>query len=604
MLDVISKLLSTMHPRDRLMVALLLLPMLLASLLEMAGIASIIPVINGIFGLTESGTSPAWFTRYLPQEGDKTHFLLLLLSLFAALQVIKNLTILANAYLINRFIQGHISRTMRRLFSNYLYRSYNQLSATNSALIIRNVFIAPAQAFEALRIGLQLVMELILVAGATLLLLTLEPVISIATCVAFLALSMPFYKVMAPRFRRWGAEAHHHEAEIIKVIKESMGSIKDIKIHNCQKYMIDVLGHSTDSWTKYQSFSLTANQLPRLFVETLVVMGIMGIVLFLTARGEPLESMITSMSLFGMAALRLMPSLNRILANASSLKGHSRIIETVHADLCNSEQPAAEALRPMPLRLVSELDLERLTFSYDTSGQAPTVTDISISLRHGESLGIVGPSGAGKSTLMDVLLGLLQPQAGRVLVDHVDALSQVNNWQASLGYVPQHIYILDQSLRRNVAFGLADDEIDDSRIEEVLKLANLTEVVAALPEGIHTRLAEDGRRLSGGQRQRVGIARALYRDPTILLFDEATSAMDGQTEREVTQAIESLMGQKTLIVIAHRIATVRNCTKLLFMRDGHAVAIGSFDALIRDCPEFRTFTTLNPEGSEFASGIS
>jgi len=604
MLDVIRKLLSTMCPRDRLKVALLLIPMLMASLLEMAGIASIVPVVNGILGLTGSAAWPTWLAPYVPNDMDKTQLLLLLLGLFAALQVLKNLAILGNAFIINRFIQEHISRTMQRLFANYLYRSYEQLNAMNSALVIRNVFLASAQAFEVLRISLQLAMELILVAGAAIILLMMEPVISIAAGSAFVALAIPFHKIMAPHFQRWGGMSHRHEAEIIKVIKESMGSIKDIKIHNCQQYMLGVLGQFTDSWAKYQSYSLTANQLPRLFVETIVVLGIIGVVLFMTARGDPLEAMITSMSLFGMAALRLMPSMNRILSSASSLKEFTSIIDTVHADLRDAEQQAANDPQPVSLRLVSELSLENLTFYYGASGDAPTIEDISISLRHGESLGIVGPSGAGKSTLMDVLLGLLKPHTGRILVDGVDALSQVNNWQRSLGYVPQHIYILDQSLRHNIAFGLVDHEIDDARIEEVLKLANLTDVVAALPDGIHTRLAEDGRRLSGGQRQRVGIARALYRDPTILLFDEATSALDGQTEREVTQAIESLMGQKTLIVIAHRLATVRNCNKLLFMREGRAVAVGSFDALMRDCPEFRKFTSLNTEGAEFASGMS
>jgi ATP-binding cassette subfamily C protein len=228
-----------------------------------------------------------------------------------------------------------------------------------------------------------------------------------------------------------------------------------------------------------------------------------------------------------------------------------------------------------------EITFEHVTLRYE-AGDRPALTDVNLSIRPGESIGIVGPTGAGKSTLVDVLLGLLLPTGGRVLIDGDPLSTRERGWQRLIGYVPQEVYLLDDTLRRNIAFGIADRAIDDRQLARAVSLARLGEVVSALPKGLETNVGENGVRLSGGQRQRVAIARALYHDPPVLVFDEATAALDNQTEREVTEAIAALRGDRTLVAIAHRLSTVQACDRLIYLRDGRIAGIGTYQELLPD----------------------
>jgi ATP-binding cassette subfamily C protein len=243
-----------------------------------------------------------------------------------------------------------------------------------------------------------------------------------------------------------------------------------------------------------------------------------------------------------------------------------------------------------PIRFTRTIALERVSYTYEGEPE-PVLSDVSLAIAKGESVGIVGPSGAGKSTLVDLLLGLLTPTAGRITVDGRDIATALRSWQRHIGYVPQEPFILDDTVRRNVAFGLSDAEIDDRRVMAALRLAQMTDVVAALPDGLDTMLGERGTRLSGGQRQRVAVARALYHEPEVLVFDEATSALDTPTERELIAALEALRGVKTVVVIAHRLGTVRRCDRLAVLRDGRLAAVGPYDELMARDPGFRAMAT-------------
>jgi ATP-binding cassette subfamily C protein len=239
-----------------------------------------------------------------------------------------------------------------------------------------------------------------------------------------------------------------------------------------------------------------------------------------------------------------------------------------------------------PIRFGRAVALERVSYAYAGGGEA-ALTDVTLTIERGESIGIVGPSGAGKSTLVDLLLGLLEPTAGRITVDGRDIASALPSWQRHIGYVPQDPFLLDDTVRRNVAFGIADADVDDRRVTAALRRAQLDDFVAGLRDGLDTLLGERGTRLSGGQRQRVAIARALYHDPEVLVFDEATSALDTVTERDLIDSLEALRGVKTLVVIAHRLTTVRRCDRLALLRDGRLAAVGSYDELLARDAGFR-----------------
>jgi ATP-binding cassette subfamily C protein len=291
------------------------------------------------------------------------------------------------------------------------------------------------------------------------------------------------------------------------------------------------------------------------------------------------------LGIYAYAGLRLIPSANRVLLHIDTLRRSEAPIEQLVAHLETfTPEPAPPAAPPLEFR--DAVRLERVTYSY-AGAPRPVLEDVTLAIRRGASVGIVGPTGAGKSTLVDLILGLIDPSAGRITVDGVDLPAVRAAWQRRIGYVPQVAFLFDDSIRRNVALGIPDGDIDDARVRQAIAMAQLDGFVATLPDGLGTLVGERGVRLSGGQRQRVAIARALYHGPELLVFDEATAALDNATERDVTAAIEALRGKKTLIIIAHRLTTVRRCDTLIMLREGRVVATGPYDQLLEGSPDFR-----------------
>jgi ATP-binding cassette subfamily C protein len=296
------------------------------------------------------------------------------------------------------------------------------------------------------------------------------------------------------------------------------------------------------------------------------------------------------LALFAYAGFRAVPSANRIMLNVGYLREGRPYARAVAADFGTLRGTAARPHGPEPtVEFRESLACEHVTFAYEASAHR-ALHDVNLRIRRGESVGIVGPTGSGKSTLVDVLLGLLRPTSGRVLLDGDDLAGHERAWQRLIGYVPQDPYLLDDTLRRNIAFGIPDALIDEQRLLRACTLAQLDDFVRQLPEALETSIGEDGVRLSGGQRQRIAIARALYQDPAVLVFDEATAALDNQTEREVTRAIAAVHGERTVIVIAHRLSTVAACDRLIFLQEGRIAAVGRYDDLMRN-PGFRAMTT-------------
>jgi ATP-binding cassette subfamily C protein len=295
------------------------------------------------------------------------------------------------------------------------------------------------------------------------------------------------------------------------------------------------------------------------------------------------------LALFAAATFRMVPAVNRIMYGLNALRHYGPSVDVALQEIRGFEAPGC-ARRPdegpgHPVAFEKEIRLTAVSYQYP-SRERPAVRDVTVTIRRGTCVGVVGESGSGKSTLADLLLGLLVPTGGQVLVDGVDIATDTQAWQRNLGYVPRDVYVADETIRRNVALGLSDLEIDDERVWEALRLANLDEFVTSLPGGIETSLGERGVRLSDGQRQRVGIARALYHNPVVVVFDEATAALDVTTEHEVTRAIRNLKGHKTLVVIAHRLSTVTVCDQLLLMRSGNLIDVGTFGELAERNPDF------------------
>jgi ABC-type multidrug transport system fused ATPase/permease subunit len=290
-------------------------------------------------------------------------------------------------------------------------------------------------------------------------------------------------------------------------------------------------------------------------------------------QNNVLETLLPTLGLFAATGFRLIPSVNRVLGAVQLVRYGLPAINTLHTELSFTIPKIINTHSPIT-SFCTKLELSQITYTYPGTTE-PTIKNISLTIRHGESVGFIGASGAGKSTLVDVLMGLLTPDTGKVRIDDKDIQANLRNWQDQIGYVPQSIFLTDDTLRRNVAFGLANEKINDDAVQHAIQVAQLDEFVASLPEGLETFVGERGVRLSGGERQRIGIARALYHNPTVLILDEATSALDIATEHGIMQVVTSLRGIKTIIIIAHRLSTIEHCDRVYQLKKGSLVKEGT-----------------------------
>jgi ABC-type multidrug transport system fused ATPase/permease subunit len=406
------------------------------------------------------------------------------------------------------------------------------------------------------------------------LLLAVTPVGAMAVAAVFGLPLWVFHRLSHGPLLRWGTARQHHEHLQMQHLQQGLGGVKELLLFGRETNTLDAYQRHTISSTKAISRHQLLQQLPRLGLELLAVCALAGLVIVMLATGRPLEALLPILGLFAAAAFRLLPSANRMINAIQTIRYALPAVKVIHDELMLARDPVPPtAPRASDIRFRDALRLERVSFHYPSRSEA-ALHEIDIRIPRGSCVGFIGGSGAGKSTLIDVILGLHTPTQGTVCADGVDIQNNLRGWQSLIGYVPQTIFLTDDTLRRNVAFGLADREIDDEAVMRAIRAAQLDEFVASLPSGLETTVGERGVRLSGGQLQRIGIARALYHDPEVLVLDEATSSLDTATERGVMGAVRSLRGHKTLIIVAHRLSTVEHCDWLYRLEAGQIVEGG------------------------------
>jgi ABC-type multidrug transport system fused ATPase/permease subunit len=374
----------------------------------------------------------------------------------------------------------------------------------------------------------------------------------------------------------------------LHLLQQSLGAIKDVKVTGRQPFFEErfrQVKRDLGATKQRRAWSAT---LARLGVEATLIVSMLLVVFLVMRQDASGVTTVSVLALFAYTGFRVVPSANRIMLNVGYMREAHPWVRSMDEDMRKLRVPTARTYEHDRPLMQATLSCDHVSFGYE-GGPPLALDDISFTIERGQSVGIVGPTGAGKSTLVDVLLGLLQPTTGRVLIDGEPLDGRERAWQRQIGYVSQDVYLLDDTLRRNIAFGIPDTAIDERRLAAAVTQARLDEVVVALPSLLDTVVGENGVRLSGGQRQRVAIARALYHDPPVLFFDEATAALDNQTEREVTEAISNVHGTRTVIAIAHRLSTVKNCDRLIYLRDGKLAGLGTFSDLMTD-PAFRHLT--------------
>jgi ABC-type multidrug transport system fused ATPase/permease subunit len=375
-------------------------------------------------------------------------------------------------------------------------------------------------------------------------------------------------------------------------MNHGLGGFKETRVLGCESYFQQQMAVQTQKYARNLSLASGYGNLPRFVVEAFMISFLIGFtLLFINLNRGNEENLTAVLGIFALASIRLLPATGNLISGINVIRTNTHALDTLFFDLKELEKREFKSnIAPknfslnrdlQPILFEQQLTLDRLTYQYPNA-QNKALKEISLTINKGQSIGLIGKSGSGKTTMVDVLLGLFVPQSGDIKVDGISIYSNLRAWQDQLGYVPQTIFLIDDTIERNIAFGVADHLIDQERLKKAIAMAQLTEVIEQLPNGIKTMVGERGVLLSGGQRQRIGIARVLYHEREILVFDEATAALDTETERLVTEATKALSGKKTIIIIAHRLSTIEHCDRIYQLDQGRIVKSGSYQEVVLD----------------------
>lgn len=481
-----------------------------------------------------------------------------------AIYVIKNLYILLLTYMQNTFITKNRNRMISRVMAEFLNRPYEKYLGADIPTVFRITDSDIPQTFSLILAMLQLASEVVVSCLIFMVLLLNDPGMTLFIIAVFGLLTLFIVKVFKPRLNRIGAKNQAIQSRIAKWRIQATYGLKDVKVLNREEFYVRNYYETGKVGAEVARNYAVLNNMPRLLIETVFIVSVLGFLVVYINGGGDITAMVTTISAFAIAAVRVLPSVNRINTYITEIAYtqpsldfvYDNLQEGMKTDAMLAERRAYSQVEK--LKLDHQIELDHISFHYPDSDKN-IFEDAHMIVPKGKSVGIIGTSGAGKSTIVDILLGLLHVQTGTITCDGVDIFKNYESWLAQIGYIPQSIYLIDESIRDNIAFGIDADKIDEKRIWEVLEEAQLKEFVEELPEGLDTTIGDRGVRLSGGQRQRIGIARALYNDPEILVFDEATSALDNDTEAAVMEAVNSFHGRKTMIIIAHRLNTIEKC---------------------------------------------
>jgi len=584
-----KKIIDLLSPRERHRAMLLLGMILVMALLDVIGVASIMPFMAVLTNPDLIQTNPILSATFQKLGMAKTRDFQLVLGMVTLGLIVISLTFKAlTTYAQLRFALMREFSIGKRLVEGYLRQPYiwflDRHSADLGKTILSEVNVV---IYQALLPSITIIAQ----GAATIALLSLlvatNPHLALIIGLVLGLSYMTILKVTRRFLSRIGAERVSANQQRFLAISEAFGAIKEVKVKALENNYISRFAKPAESYAKLQASALIVGQIPRYAIEAVAMGGMLLVTLYLLSRSEDLSTTLPMIALYAFAGYRLMPSLQQIYSGISQLRFSAPALDALHSDLS-----ALSTSKPEPaegrLSLQQQLVIENLHFSYSNSAKS-ALNDISLSVAANTTVGLVGSTGCGKTTLVDIILGLLVPQKGKITVDGetIDINNQ-RKWQRSIGYVPQNIYLADDTVASNIAFGVPAELIDMEAVMKAAKIANLHDFVSTeLPQNYSTKLGERGVRLSGGQRQRIGIARALYQDPDILILDEATSALDSLTEQVVMDAINDLGRRKTIIVVAHRLNTIRKCDRIYLLNAGKVDEQGTYDELAISSSTFR-----------------
>lgn len=561
---MIKKLLGLMNRKQKINIGFLLMLMIIGALLETVVVSLVLPLVSVIMN-PDMIHSNKWLNMVYAFLGCKTDnsFLIAIISAMIAGYVFKNIFLYYMYYQQAKFVTENQFRMSKKLLQNFLNKPYEYYLNASTGNIIRIIQGDVGNVFTLLNNVLQFMTECFVAISLVVLLLIVDPVMTLLILAILLITMIGSKFVFKGKLAKAGEEAQHYSGMMNKWMIHSIEGIKDIKILHKEDSFVQIYEENGIKNTIAQRKNATLSQAPRLLIEGISMCGMLLMLAVMLASGREISGMLAQISAFAMAAVRLMPSANRMNTYINAISFLEPSLRTVceNADVTDNIKTKSNTktnAEDTKLEIKDKIEIKELLYQYPKA-EAPIFNHVEMTIPVGKSVAIIGPSGAGKTTIVDILLGLLEPQEGKILADGVDVNQNYAGWLAKIGYIPQTIFMIDDSIKNNIAFGVPEDEIDEDRVWEVLEEAQLTNHIRSLPKGIHTGIGEKGVRMSGGQRQRLGIARALYHNPEILVFDEATSALDNDTEAAIMESINHFRGKKTMVIIAHRLGTIKDC---------------------------------------------
>lgn len=576
MAQILKKLGVLLDRKQKGTMAGLMVLMVLGAFLQTAGVGMLVQVVSVVVDpqAVEKSELVGWFYHFLGCR-DFQSFSVTVMVFLIVVFVVKNVFLFVQQKLTFAFVYTNQFRTSERMMRNYLRRGYEFYLNADTAVVQRSITSDVNNMYALILALLQLMSDGVVSLFVVAYCLMTNGLMTILLAASLVVLMALIKKILKPVMYRAGKENQDYYSSLFKWISQTVQGIKEVKVTCKEQYFVDEYCRCGKGYVSAVQRRDLYNNVPKLLIETVCIAVMMGYMIVLTVMGTGTENMLEVLTTLAAAAFVLLPAVNRINNQMNAISycepffmGVSDNLQEEIGDEKVDMSFATDEEEKLPLK--NSIELRDIVYAYPNTDKR-IFDHASLTIPIGAAVGIVGTSGAGKSTIVDVLLGLLEMQNGAVCADGVDVKTQYRKFLRNIGYIPQMIFMLDDTIRRNVAFGVHDDKVDEERVWEVLREAQLDEFVKSLPEGLDTGIGERGIRLSGGQRQRIGIARALYYDPEVLILDEATSALDNDTEAAIMDSINRLHGRKTLIIIAHRLQTIEKCELVYRVEDGQLV---------------------------------
>ncbi len=576
MIRIVKKFRSIMTREQQLGALLLAVLMLIGGMLEMLGVSMVGPLMTAVLdknfmqkGYVKQICSIFHLTTYL-------EVMMLILGALIAIYILKNAFLFMEYYLQYRFVCNNRFLVQKQLLRVYMYRPYEFFLNATTGEITRVINTDVINAFSLLTTVLNFFTEVTVSAALIIIIFIVDPAMAALIGLVLGVIMALMFKGVKPVLRRASQKYMQNTSLTNKWLLQALNGIKDIKVGNKEEYFIEEYAGYGKKAIDAEKINSVVTMMPRLLIEAVSVSAVLAVIMLLLSMGQSIDQLMPQLTAFAFAAIRLLPSTTRISGALNSISFQEPMLDNLIKNLKaareweqQSEKKSQDAAGKsgVPLSYEKQFELSHIRYCYPNAAGA-VLDDADMAIPAGKSVGIVGVSGSGKTTAVDILLGLLMPQSGQVLSDGADIRNDYADWLAHLSYIPQTIYMLDDTIRANVAFGCKKEDIDDGRVWKAIEEAQLKEFVESLPQGLETKIGERGVRLSGGQRQRIGIARALYPQPELVIFDEATSALDNETEAAIMESINSLHGKKTLVIIAHRLTTIEECDIVFRVENG------------------------------------